>query len=227
MLNYRLSINSKRLKNGNGNYYLTGKLIPNNKKPPVIICGPIVASLQAESSAGIRINKVGKEDVVGKVFDAYLKDLNDLPERRYLHWLEVCKSSEDGNWLRCAKCGYEVQNAERGRILHGVCDRDAAALQQVLDRPGDRVRFGSLNVGTLRHREVEASRLGRDVVAAQETCVSEAVKGSVAAATASGRHCSLQQRCRAGQKKKEEAQWNPPCCRGFTAGLYGMGGEQG
>ena len=32
VLNYRLSINSRRLKNGNGNYYLTGKLIPNNKK---------------------------------------------------------------------------------------------------------------------------------------------------------------------------------------------------
>ena len=29
VLNYRLSINSKKLKNGNGNYYLT---IPNNKK---------------------------------------------------------------------------------------------------------------------------------------------------------------------------------------------------
>ena len=32
MLNYRLSINSRRLKNGNGNYCLTGKLFPNNKK---------------------------------------------------------------------------------------------------------------------------------------------------------------------------------------------------
>ena len=32
MLNYRLSTNWRQLKNGNGNYYLTGKLIPNNNK---------------------------------------------------------------------------------------------------------------------------------------------------------------------------------------------------
>ena len=32
VLNYRLPINSRKLKNGNGNYYLTGKLIQNNKK---------------------------------------------------------------------------------------------------------------------------------------------------------------------------------------------------
>ena len=31
VLNHRLSINS-RLRNGNGKYYLTGKLIPKNKK---------------------------------------------------------------------------------------------------------------------------------------------------------------------------------------------------
>ena len=38
-----LSIHSRRLKNSNGNYYLTGELVPSNQKPPVIICGPIVS----------------------------------------------------------------------------------------------------------------------------------------------------------------------------------------
>ena len=43
VLNYRLSIISRRLKKGNGNYYLTGKLIQIIKKQPVIIRGPIVS----------------------------------------------------------------------------------------------------------------------------------------------------------------------------------------
>ena len=42
VLNYRLSINSRRMTNGNGNYYLTGKLIPNHNKTAGNHCGPLV-----------------------------------------------------------------------------------------------------------------------------------------------------------------------------------------
>ena len=47
-------------------------------------------------------------------------------------------------------------------------------------RGGELIRLATLNVGTLRSRELEATRLGASLLALQETCIPDNIKSSVA-----------------------------------------------
>ena len=47
-------------------------------------------------------------------------------------------------------------------------------------RGGESVRLGTLNVGTLRSRELEATKLGATILSLQETCIAENIRSSVA-----------------------------------------------
>ena len=162
-----------------------GRTYPPSRRKAVLHTGCAATKLATTSWNKLRTSRLGPTANKLTIFAEHLKRLNQLLERRHAHWPEVHRDSDMGDKLRCVKRGYQVACAKRGRILHGLCNRAAANLQAVLiphgnARGGDTVKLGTLNVGTLRHREHEAARLGCHLLAVQETCIAESSKTSVA-----------------------------------------------
>ena len=79
------------------------------------------------------------------IYDQYLKGLNDMEERRAKHWPRQCATPEgarNGPWFRCEKCGLQMCNSKKMRLIEGTCDRQLHRVLQVLPYQGPQ-RAGS------------------------------------------------------------------------------------
>ena len=137
-------------------------------------------------------------------FFHFLERLNKDPARVAKHWPNINERLIDGRiqvWLLCGKCGKQVYHANKHAFLKERCGQDARLMEalplpdgQVAHeepcllhppvRGGQSCKISSLNIGSLRGKEMLLPDLGKDVTMLQETCIHPARQQSISTALA-------------------------------------------